>query len=107
MFGFGKKTEVSNIVSEMKAGKALLVDVRRNDEWDELHAKGALHLDVERIMNGEVPTGDKSKKLYLYCFSGGRASRAAAKLRSSGYEVENLGGLSNWVSAGGETETEE
>ncbi len=104
MFGFGKKIDVDAVTAELKEDKAYLIDVRGNDEWDSLHAKDALHLSVDRIMNGEVPTKDKSKKLYLYCASGGRASMAASKLKASGYTVENLGGLSSWKSAGGATE---
>lgn len=103
MLGFGKKIDIDAITAELKEGKAYLVDVRGNDEWSSLHAKDALHLSVDRIMNGEVPTKDKSKKLYLYCASGGRASMAASKLKASGYSVENLGGLSSWKSAGGAT----
>lgn len=104
MFGFGKKIDASAITAEMNENKAYLVDVREDDEWDELHAKGALHLTVSRIMNGEVPTKDTSKKLYLYCASGGRASVAASKLKTKGYMVENLGGLSAWRREGGATE---
>lgn len=104
MFGFGKKIDVNEITSEMKENKAYLIDVRGNEEWDESHAEGALHLSVDRIMNGEIPTKDTSKKLYLYCASGGRASMAASKLKADGYTVENLGGLSSWKSAGGTTE---
>lgn len=105
MLGFGKKIDVDSIKEEMRDGKAYLVDVRGNDEWGGSHAKDALHLSVDRIMNGEVPSKDKSKKLYLYCASGGRASMAASKLKSSGYTVENLGGLSSWKNAGGATES--
>lgn len=104
MFGFGKKIDINEITGEMKENRAYLIDVRRNEEWDESHAEGALHLSVDRIMNGEVPTKDTSKKLYLYCASGGRASMAASKLRTDGYTVENLGGLSDWKGAGGATE---
>lgn len=104
MFGFGKMIDVKEITSELKENTAQLVDVRGNEEWDESHAEGALHLSVERILNGEVPTRDKSKKIYLYCASGGRASMAASRLRASGYVVENLGGLRDWKTAGGTTE---
>lgn len=105
MLGFGKKIDVDAIKKEMEEDKAYLVDVRGNDEWDGLHAKDALHLSVDRITNGEVPTKDTSKKLYLYCASGGRASMAAMKLKSIGYTVENLGGLNSWKNAGGATES--
>lgn len=105
MFGFGKKIDAQAITNEMSDREAYLVDVRGNDEWDAAHAKGALHLSVDRIMNGEVPTKDTSRKLYLYCASGVRASTAAMKLKASGYAVENIGGLSGWKSAGGATES--
>jgi len=105
MLGFGKRLDIDVVKKELEQGSAYLVDVRSNDEWDELHARDALHLSVDRIMNGEIPVNDKSKKLYLYCASGGRASMAAMKLQASGYSVENLGGLSSWKSAGGATES--
>jgi rhodanese-related sulfurtransferase len=105
MLGFGKKIDADAIQKELDDGSAYLVDVRGNDEWDGLHAKGAIHLSVDRIMNGEVPTKDTSKKVYLYCASGGRASMAAMKLKGGGYSVENLGGLSSWKNAGGATES--
>jgi rhodanese-related sulfurtransferase len=105
MFGFGKKIDAVAIAEEMNKGEAYLVDVRGNDEWNEAHAKGALHLSLDRIMNGEVPTKDASKKLYVYCASGGRSSMAASKLKAGGYTVENIGGLSSWKSAGGATES--
>lgn len=104
MFGMGKKVSADEITKEMEAGTALLVDVRSSDEWNNGHAKGATHLSVERIMNGEQPTEDTSKKLYLYCASGGRAGTAANYLNSKGFQTENLGGLSGWKSSGGSVE---
>lgn len=101
MFGMGKKIDISAINTEIEEDTAYLVDVRGNDEWDSGHAAGALHLSVERIMSGAVPTKDKTKKLYLYCASGARSSMAASKLKSSGYVVENIGSISGWKSAGG------
>lgn len=105
MFGSESKIDVGVITEEMQAYKAYVVDVRENDEWDDLHVQGALHLSIGRIMNGEVPIKDPSKKLYLYCASGGRAAAAAMKLQASGYVVESLGGLDDWQSAGGATES--
>ena len=99
------KIDVNAIKNQVGNNEAYLIDVRENDEWSESHAAGATHLAVDRVMNGEVPTKDTSKKLYVYCASGGRASMAAAKLSSRGYHVENLGGLIDWTNAGGATES--
>ena len=101
MFGFGKKFDAAEITSEVLNHTALLVDVRGNDEWDSGHAKNALHLSVDRIMNGELPTKDTSKKIYVYCASGGRASMATSYLKQKGFTAENLGGLRDWKGAGG------
>ena len=104
MFGIGKKINAAEIAQEVTEGKALLIDVRRDDEWSNGHAVGAIHLVLDRIMRGELPTKDTSTKLYLYCASGGRSSRAATYLKGKGFTVENLGGLSSWRRSGGEVE---
>lgn len=104
MFGLGKKIDANEVTAEVLNHTALLIDVRGNDEWDGGHAKNALHLSVDRIMNGELPTKDTSKKIYLYCASGGRASMAASYLKQKGFTAENLGGLRDWKAAGGAVE---
>lgn len=104
MFGMGKKIDVKAIREELDSNDAFLIDVRENDEWDREHAKDALHLSVNRIMNGELPSQDTSKKLYVYCASGGRSGMAAQFLKAKGFSVENLGGLRDWKAAGGPTE---
>jgi len=104
VFGFGKKVDAAEVTAEVLAHKALLIDVREDEEWDNGHAKNALHLSVDRIMRGELPTKDPAKKLYLYCASGARASMATSYLRRQGLTVENIGGLRDWTSGGGSTE---
>lgn len=104
MFGMGKKIDTAEITKEVAGGKALLIDVRGDGEWSGGHAKGAMHLPVDRIARGELPTKDLSKKLYVYCASGGRSSMAASHLKKKGFTVENIGGLSTWRSAGGGVE---
>lgn len=101
MFGFGQKVDAQQISEELKNGTALLVDVRGDDEWQSGHAEGAMHLSVDRISQGEVPTEDTTKKIYLYCASGGRSSTATKALKQKGYDAENIGSISSWRSAGG------
>lgn len=105
MFGFNKKFDATAITTEVLEDTALLIDVRRNDEWNNGHARNAVHVSVDRIMNGELPTKDVSKKLYLYCASGSRASMATSFLQQKGYMAENLGGLRDWKAAGGAVES--
>lgn len=60
-----------------------------------------LNLTVDRISHGGVPTEDASKKIYLYFASGSRTNIATKTLKQKGYDAENIGGMSSWLSAGG------
>lgn len=50
----------------LDAGKAVLVDVRSLDSWQEEHAKGAVSIPVNEINDrfGELP---KDKQIIAYC----------------------------------------
>jgi len=104
MFGFGKKVDATEVTREVLNHEALLIDVRENNEWDSGHAQNALHLSVDRILRGELPTKDTAKKVYFYCASGGRASMATSYLKQRGFVAENLGGLRDWHAGGGVVE---
>ncbi len=93
--------DANEINAEIDDNKAVLVDVRSDGEYQAGHAKGAVHLSLDRIMSGELPTKDKSTKLYLYCASGNRSGMATQVLKQQGYDAENIGGLIDWQSANG------
>lgn len=95
--------EVKLAVEEVSCGDAVLIDVRRDEEWEMGHAEPAIHFSSERLLvNGELPEIDQDKKIYLYCVSGGRAGRVKTALINHGYKnAKNLGGLHDWFSFGG------
>jgi phage shock protein E len=74
---------------------ATLVDVRSSGEWQSGHIEGAVHIPVEEISTrmSELP---RDHTIVVYCASGMRSARAATALRSAGYEVRDLGPMSNW-----------
>ena len=77
------------------AGKAILVDVREKDEWDEGHVKGATLLPYRALMKGDAPEVlakqlPKGTILYLYCAAGKRCLRAADILSPQGHDVRAL-----------------
>ena len=70
------------------------LDVRTKEEWEEGHKDGAVHFDLERLMNGEVPDCDKGTELQVYCRSGGRAGIACDILKTKGFtNAHNAGGF--------------
>jgi phage shock protein E len=95
---------IADAITEVISGRATLVDVRTNEEYAGGHAKGAKNFDVSLLAEGHDPGYAKDRKLFLYCLSGGRAQHAQMLFERMGYQsVVNLGGLSQWEAAGGET----
>ncbi|MCC6934441.1 MAG: rhodanese-like domain-containing protein [Candidatus Yanofskybacteria bacterium] len=87
------------------AGKSVVLDVRRDDEWAAGHAEGALHWELARLEGGEMPDVPKDATVYTYCAAGGRAGKAAEILAAHGWErVASIGGLKDWEEAGGAVE---
>ena len=96
------KINRQSAVELVRQGKAVLLDVRTDDEWKAGHAVGAVHFELARLQRGELPSIPKDAVVYVYCRSGGRAAQAKTILEQRGYaNVTNLGGLANWQALGG------
>jgi molybdopterin/thiamine biosynthesis adenylyltransferase/rhodanese-related sulfurtransferase len=77
----------------------LLVDIREQDEWDEGHIPGAVHVTrgfLESKIEAAAP--DRGQPIVLYCAAGNRSAFAAQTLEDLGYEnVASLaGGFTDW-----------
>lgn len=96
-------------VARVAEGRLLLVDVRTRREVDQTGlAAGALHIplaDLPEAAPGgraEEPALAAAQAVALYCATGVRSQIAGGLLRSRGMaEVYNLGGLRDWLEAGG------
>jgi rhodanese-related sulfurtransferase len=90
---------------QMMQEGARLVDVREQNEYDELRAGGAelLPLSEFEARFGELP---RDQPLVMICRSGARSARAGQYLLDQGYtSVVNLeGGTLAWAGAGLPTE---
>lgn len=79
----------------------LLIDVREESEWNEVHIPGALLIPLSQFVTRqeEIPAG---RALIMQCRSGGRSGQAALALRTAGRaNVANLaGGITDWEAAG-------
>jgi rhodanese-related sulfurtransferase len=101
------KTRVRQVSVEetrraVDSGRARLIDVREDNEWNEAHAKGSEHLGkgiIERDIETVAP--DKASELILYCGGGYRAALAADSLQRMGYtNVASMeGGWRAWQAA--------
>ena len=77
----------------------VIVDVRRQDEYDEGHIPGAICIPNESIGDtqpSELP--DLNQVILVYCRSGRRSKEAAQKLFDMGYtKVYEFGGIIDWT----------
>jgi len=77
----------------------IILDVRRQDEYDAGHIPGAICVPNESIGTEEIPElPDKDRMLLVYCRSGRRSKEASAKLAELGYTcVLEFGGIIDWT----------
>jgi molybdopterin/thiamine biosynthesis adenylyltransferase/rhodanese-related sulfurtransferase len=80
-------------------GEQLVIDVREQDEWDEGHIPGAVHIPrgyLESRVERAAP--DPSRPIVVYCSAGNRSAFAAKTLAELGYEdvVSVAGGFTDW-----------
>ena len=77
----------------------IIVDVRRQDEFETGHIPGAICIPNESI-GTEQPEGlpDLNQVILVYCRSGNRSKQAAQKLFDMGYtNVYEFGGIIDWT----------
>lgn len=90
-------------VTDLPAGVPLL-DVREDDEWDDAHIAGALHIPMRLLPNRlhyEPDTLDRGSPVVVVCHSGNRSAHVTAWLVQNGYDAYNLsGGMLAWAAAG-------
>jgi thioredoxin len=83
--------------------KAQILDVRTPEEYASEHIDNAKNINwLAEDFVANTAQYDKSKPVFIYCKSGGRSQKAAAKLAELGfttvYELE--GGILKWNAAG-------
>ena len=77
----------------------ILLDVRRDDEFEEGHIPGAINVPLSTLgPDVAVTLTDKSAPVFVYCRSGRRSQTAGEKLVSFGYsDVTNIGGILDYA----------
>ena len=71
----------------------MIIDVRSNEEYNIEHVEGAINIPYDTI--NEYTELDKNKVLFVYCKSGNRSKIAYDTLTNLGYNVHDLGAISN------------
>ena len=93
-----KPTEVAD---RLRAGRAVLVDIREADEFARRHVPGALSRPVSSFENGDLKIAPGQEVIFT-CRSGMRTAanceRLGAAVEAQAYVLE--GGIDGWAGAG-------
>jgi phage shock protein E len=86
---------LETVKQELASGKAVLLDVREVDEWNDGHLRDARSLPLSVIEKGISPKqldtiAPVGKIIYLHCAAGARSQVAAKRLKSSGRDLRPL-----------------
>ena len=98
--------EANTILNE-DPDNTVVIDVRREDEWETGHVTGAIHIPVDDLLDrtDEIPT---DKKVLFICAAGVRSGLACEMAASIGFDSEMLynieDGTNAWITSNYPTE---
>jgi rhodanese-related sulfurtransferase len=82
----------------------LLLDVREQYEWNQVHIADARHVPMNRVPD-QLVDFPKDRPIVVFCAHGSRSFGVAHYLREQGYDAYNMtGGITQWHIAGGPVE---
>ena len=84
-----RRVSVHEALEMQKAG-ALVVDVRRDDEWEGGHPVDAVHVEVDNMLTEAEERLPKGRDLLFICAAGVRSGLAAEMAGALGFEQVNL-----------------
>lgn len=90
--------DINEGVSEFRKNKkAVLLDVRTEEEYKERHIQDSINVPVASLGQIRGKVEDLSTPLYVYCHSGVRSAIAVEELTEMGYsKVRDIGGINRY-----------
>lgn len=94
------------LVARIESGEVILIDVRGETEWNEIHIKQAQRCFLAKLPE-KLAEFEGDCTLVFQCRSGGRSAIAASIATAAGIKdvVNMTGGIQAWETAGLETES--
>jgi hydroxyacylglutathione hydrolase len=78
--------DVPELAKRWQRGDVALLDVREDDEWEDGHVEGSIHIPYHELRDGLPNELSNGKPLAVACSIGNRSSIAASLLQRSGLE---------------------
>jgi hydroxyacylglutathione hydrolase len=80
--------DIPGLAERLKRDDVLLLDVREEDEWEEGHVAGSLHIPYHELADGVPAELRNGREVAVVCSAGNRSSIAVSLLRRRG--LDNL-----------------
>jgi rhodanese-related sulfurtransferase len=105
IFTSAPRLEPREVAHRLRAGEALLVDVREPREWTDGVAQQAALLPLSDLTGSRARwapflAAHSGRQLLIYCAAGGRSVIAAKILVAEGHRAADTGSLAAWAAAG-------
>lgn len=95
----GPETDTAGLAAALEEG-AVLIDVRRPEEYAELRVPGAVLIPLHELATraDEVPRGER---VFVICAAGSRSLAAVEALNRAGWDAVSVaGGTMAWAAEG-------
>jgi hydroxyacylglutathione hydrolase len=95
--------DTHELAGRLRSDDVALLDVREDDEWQEGHVAGSIHVPYHELRDGAPAEVRNGRELVVACSVGNRSSIAASLLKRSG--IDNLvhvadGGIADLANEG-------
>lgn len=94
-FDMFKSKDMSSEIKEYLEKKAVILDVRTQEEWNEGHIQGAKHIVLNLVPVKIDEIKSWKKPIIAVCRSGARSGQAVQFLKQNGVDVVNGGPWQN------------
>lgn len=92
--------EPARVAALAEGDGAVLIDVRRDYEYEAGHPPAARHIEVNDL-TANADSIPRDRPVVFCCRTGSRSALAAEAFRQAGFDAYNLkGGLTAWAEAG-------
>jgi len=79
--------DVPGLAEQIRSGEVRVLDVRDEDEWEESHVPGSIHIPFHELRDGVPAELENGRKpLAVVCSAGNRSSIAASLLKRAGLD---------------------
>ena len=85
-----KTIEVQELET-LDPGAITIIDVRNQEEYDRNTVAHAINIPLEQFEDG-LPELDRTKPVYVLCYTGERSERVVEQLEEAGYDAANVAG---------------